>query len=531
MANTSCTFILRSIKTKGNGKLSVQIRNAEGLALLVSTPIRVDVVAWKKAHHNGASKTALKNYNQSSEGLRVASQTAIAEGQIMLAVAEGISDGKKIGKMIENALVLDEARKTAKEADKMQASCVLPFMDNFLAKADKGEVKTPKGKPLDITTKNYYHKLRTMFGGYINEDMTLTFDMLNEDYRDGFISYCESANIMRSTIKQYLSKMAAVCRKAWNKGVVSPEKVGVLNLWGDFVVNADTDMKEEVALDKNEVEALFNMDLSDSNKYDNIDRIVRDIAVAGVDVIQRWSDYGVLSSDMIKTINGRDYYVFVQKKTQKKVKMPVYGVVVGHLREIMERNGGTFSKFDIKKKEYVSKVCQTTFGNRLKKLLRDLSESVPTLKETYITPMTCDEISMDKEFQTLQQMREEGTLKTQSNQYYRWLHDMRLQAMNGAIGTGHIFKRNAKCKDNECLKQKWQLCNSHTMRRSGATIALQEGILSREQIKRLGGWSTEKAFSKYDHRKEDDLDADIYDAISRVGGNRNEENHIISMAM
>lgn len=179
----------------------------------------------------------------------------------------------------------------------------------------------------------------------------------------------------------------------------------------------------------------------------------------------------------------------------------------------MERNGGTFSKFDIKKKEYVSKVCQTTFGNRLKKLLRDLSESVPTLKETYITPMSCDEIKMDKEFQLFQQMREEGTLKSQSNEYYRWLHDMKLQALNGAIGTGHIFKRNAKCKENECLKEKWQLCNSHAMRRSGATIALQDGILSREQVKRLGGWSTERAFSKYNRRKEDDLDEEIYKAI------------------
>lgn len=513
---TTIGFVCRSISKRANAEANLycQIRDKErGLNMLFLTPIKVKVSEWKSAHGRNVSQRAVNSYRKTYNGRLVEAQAMVAEGQVKLALAEGINDSKEISRRIENALVLEEARKTKKDAEKLQSSCILPFMDSFLERVDKDEVKTPKGKPLDITTKNYYHKLRDMFGGYIQEDDKITFDDLNEDYRDGFISYCEDANIMRSTIKQYLSKMGAICRKAWNRGIISPEKVGVLKLWGDFVVNSNTDMKEEIALNKNEVEALFNMDLSDEKKYDGIDRLVRDIAVAGVDVIQRWSDYGVLSSDMIRNIDGRDFYVFVQKKTGKKIKMPVCGVVVGHLQEIMERNGGTFSKFDIKRNEYVSKVCQTTFANRLKKLLRDLSASVPSLKEVYTTPMTCDEINMEKDFIQLCQKHEDGLLKTASADYYRWKRGMRLQALNGAIGTGHIFRRNAKCKENECLKEKWQLCNSHTMRRSGATIALKDGKLSHEQVKRLGGWSTEKAFSRYDHREEDDLDADIYDAI------------------
>lgn len=516
---TTIGFVCRSISKRANAEphLYCQVRDKEhGLNMLFLTPIKVKLTEWKAAHGRNVSKKAVNNYRKTYSGRLVEAQITVAEGQVRLALAEGITDSKEISKRVENALVLEEARKEKKEAEKLQTSCILPFMDNFLERVDKNEVKTPKGKALDITTKNYYHKLRAMFGGYIQEDANITFDDLNEDYRDGFISYCEDANIMRSTIKQYLSKMGAVCRKAWNRGCISADKVGVLKLWGDFVVNTNTDMKEEVALDRNEVEALFNMDLSDNEKYDSIDRLVRDIAVAGVDVIQRWSDYGVLSSDMIRNIDNRDYYVFVQKKTGKQIRMPICGVVVGHLQEIMERNGGTFSKFDIKSNEYVSKVCRTTFANRLKKLLRDLSVSVPSLKEVYTTPMTCDEISMENDFILLCKQHENGTLKTASADYYRWKRGMRLQALNGAIGTGRIFRRNAKCKDNECLKEKWQLCNSHTMRRSGATIALKDGKLSHEQVKRLGGWSTEKAFSRYDHRKEDDLDADIYDAIQQT---------------
>lgn len=522
MSNTSATFVLRSIKTKGTSKLSCQVRG-EGLALMVSTPIKVDVIAWRKAHHAGASKSALKNYNASAEGVRVASQIAIAEGQVIAAVDEGVKDGKTIAKRIANALILDDAKKTAAEAERLQESCVLPYIDNFIANMEKGMVKTSKKKDFDPSTQNYYKNMRKYLGESIKEDATLTFNDLNADIVDNFIKWMEDANIMRSTQKNILACVAAITRRAWNAGLLEPSKVGVLDLWKMPNPNKE-EVKAEIALSEEEVNALW--EYSNRSDISSKEKLVADMALAGIESLQRFSDFSRFDPSMVHDIDGRKYIVFTQEKTNYQVHLPYCGMVSFRLAQLMERNHDSFVKLSAKKGEYVPKLGYSAFCNNFRSIMHEISNSVPTLNEVFVTPLSHDEILMEKDFMELQAKREAGALKTASNEYYRWLRDSKLQKENGAWGTKYLFQRNGK---GEVVKYKWQLVSSHTCRRTGITIALDKGIVSREQIKRVSGHLTDKAFNRYDHRDARKMDNDIYDAVMEAS-ERGKAN-VVSMAV
>ena len=184
------------------------------------------------------------------------------------------------------------------------------------------------------------------------------------------------------------------------------------------------------------------------------------------------------------------------------------GVVDFRLGEIMERNNNDFTKLSVRSGRVVPKVSYAAFCNHLRKILKELSVSVPTLAESAVSVLSHDEIEMEKDFMELQKKREDGTLETQSKEYWRWLRDSHIQKDNGAWGTRYLFRRNTK---GEILKYRWQMVSSHTCRRTGITLALDKGIFTREQIKKISGHLTDRAFNQYDKRSEKDIASNIFD--------------------
>lgn len=517
------TFICRSQSQKAGAKGTVyaQIRDKEnGINLLVALPssCKVTVADWKKAHNNTASKAAVKKYNLSEEGRRISEQTAIAEAQIVTAIADGVKDGKEIAKRIEDALVLDKARKDAAEAARLRTSCFLPYFDKFIERMSKGEVKTSKRKDFDLGTQRYYQNTRRYLGQYLNENADITFNDLDSDISDGFVKWMEDANIMRSTQKNVLACIAAVCRRAWNAGLILPEKVGVMDLW-KMPTPKEDEVRAEVALSEEEVNALW--DLSNSGKLEGMDALVLDVTLAGIYSMQRFSDYSRFSKDMIREIDGRRFLHFKQDKTENFVDVPL----VGRLDAVMARNGYDFTQLDPKSREWVSKVNYQAFGKRLRNILKELSESVPSLREMVVTNLTHNEIEMEANFQQLLTMKEQGKVKTASNEYYVLLRDTKLQIANGCMGTRYLWKRNAK---NEVIKPKWSLCNSHVCRRTGITLALDAGILTDDQIRRISGHRTLKSFRKYDKRDVKKVNSNIFDALLRA---EEASTKVVAMAM
>lgn len=508
------TFVCRSQSKRpgAKGTIYAQIRSKENnINMLVALPssCKVTVSEWKKAHSKDATKNAVKKYNLSEEGKRISEQTAIAEAQIYTAIADGIKDGKGIARRIEDALMLDKTRKDAAEAERLRTSCFLPYFDKFIKKMANGEVKTSKRKNFDEGTQNYYKITRRYMGEFLSENNDITFNDLNTDLSDGFIAWMEEHNIMRSTQKNVLACIAAVCRRAWNAGLIEPSKVGVMDLWKMPTPDED-EVRAEVALSEEEVNALWN--LSVSGKLTGLDALVVDVTLAGIYSMQRFSDYSRFSKDMIREIDGRKFLHFKQDKTENVVDVPL----VGRLDAVMARNGYDFTQLDPKTREWTSKVNYQAFGKRLRNILQALSLTVPSLREMVTTNLTHNEIRMESHFQALLAMKEEGKIKTGSKDYYALLRDTKLQIANGCMGTKYLWQRNAK---NEVIKPKFMLCNSHVCRRTGITMALDAGILTDDQIRRISGHRTLKAFRKYDKRDIRKVNSNIFDALQRAEEN------------
>lgn len=500
-------FELRSISTKKNATSNLRcIVREHDINVKFPTDIEVSVHEYRKAYRKGASKQARNSYDETIEGSKVAAQKTTAKAQIIAAIADGLTSAHDIAERVRKALVYDDAKAKAKAADKLQTSCVLPYMDNFIEKMTKGEIKTSRKKNFDESTQNYYRNMRRYLGSYLNNNADLTFNEFTQDIADGFIAWLEHHNIMVSTQKNILSCVAAVTRRAWLAGLIDPSKVGVLDLW-KMPTPKENEVRAEVALSENEVDALW--DLSNNGTLNHVDQLVVDMALAGIYSMQRFSDYSRFSKDMVKEVEGRKFLHFIQDKTEVVVDVPL----VGRLDKVMARNGYDFTMLDPKTRTWISKVNYQTFGKHLRNILHDLSANVPSLREMVVTNLTHNEISMEDNFKSLLALKAKGRIKTASNEYYVLMRDTKIQIANGCMGTQYLWKRNAH---GEVIKEKWSLCNSHVCRRTGITLALEEGILTDDQIRKISGHKTLKSFRKYDKRDIKKQNANIFDALLRA---------------
>lgn len=402
-------FELRSISTKKNATSNLRcIVREHDINVKFPTDIEVSVHEYRKAYRKGASKQARNSYDETIEGSKVAAQKTTAKAQIIAAIADGLTSAHDIAERVRKALVYDDAKAKAKAADKLQTSCVLPYMDNFIEKMTKGEIKTSRKKNFDESTQNYYRNMRRYLGSYLNNNADLTFNEFTQDIADGFIAWLEHHNIMVSTQKNILSCVAAVTRRAWLAGLIDPSKVGVLDLW-KMPTPKENEVRAEVALSENEVDALW--DLSNNGTLNHVDQLVVDMALAGIYSMQRFSDYSRFSKDMVKEVEGRKFLHFIQDKTEVVVDVPL----VGRLDKVMARNGYDFTMLDPKTRTWISKVNYQTFGKHLRNILHDLSANVPSLREMVVTNLTHNEISMEDNFKSLLALKAKGRIKTASN--------------------------------------------------------------------------------------------------------------------
>jgi hypothetical protein len=132
---------------------------------------------------------------------------------------------------------------------------------------------------------------------------------------------------------------------------------------------------------------------------------------------------------------------------------------------------------------------------------------------------------MEKEFLVLSKKNEKGQIKIGSLEYGTFRRCVRIQVANGCMGTAYLYQRNGK---GETIKEKWTLASSHLARRTGITLALEEGVLTDDQIRKISGHKTLHSFKRYDKRdKKKQLD-NIFDALQAA---QNTANNTLSVAM
>jgi len=184
-----------------------------------------------------------------------------------------------------------------------------------------------------ITITNHLNKFCEMY------NVTLFTNSINEAFLDDFVLYLEECNARMTYIKNLLSGIKSMVRKAASYGyAVDPTFDDV-----------DVDMEDSfnVYLSMNEITRIYYFKgLSEKQER------IRDLFVVGCCTALRYSDYSTLD----KTNFIGDEIIKVTKKTNKKVIIPIHDYV----REIYKKYDGaipgakTIQHFN----RYIQMICQ-----------------------------------------------------------------------------------------------------------------------------------------------------------------------------
>ena len=124
-------------------------------------------------------------------------------------------------------------------------------------------------------------------------------------------------------------------------------------------------------------------------------------------------------------------------------------------------------------------------------MLCELSESVPSLRESYRTQLSMKEREKEDGFVRMEKRIRAGeSLHGEELKYYK---KMKAYAVTHESGD-KLWRRDSS---GYVVKFKWELVSSHTSRRSAVTSLYETNLLNEKDIMSISGHTTLKNFEGY----------------------------------
>lgn len=189
------------------------------------------------------------------------------------------------------------------------------YIENFISDIKTGKRTTPeKGTRYTQGTIKNYLGFQSLFNAFQNDlHRKLNFEQITMDIYDKYVAFFNKKNYSPNTIGRHIKALKVIMRSAAEEGLHHNLEFERKSF---KVITTSVD---HVYLTQKEVEDLYNLDLSENKTLD----IARDIFLIGCYTAQRYSDYGRISSQHIKIINGKKVIDLIQKKTRERVIIPV----------------------------------------------------------------------------------------------------------------------------------------------------------------------------------------------------------------
>ena len=176
------------------------------------------------------------------------------------------------------------------------------------------------------------------------------------------------------------------------------------------------------------------------------------------------------------TYNKSGLITLTQKKTGKKVEVPIFD---DRVYELCEKYNYNFPDITAQK-----------MNLKIKVVGYELSKTVPSFCEKYVTVLTGVEKRSEQTYEKLLKKKKDGIKFTENER--KWFHklDKWAKIRNGSP----LFERN---KHGEVVRSKYELICSHTARRSGTTNLYKLGVLSDLELRSITGHESQKNFEGY----------------------------------
>ena len=450
-------FFLRTKREAGESPLYTKIRR-NGMQMYICTGIRVDIQEWNKAQR---SLAAMRRYENTEEGAKVHDLQMKVTKAIDTLYAENKINTKEDKAIIEQALsaivngTVEEIQQVAKVATARSRTTVLGFFDYFYAGISDGSIRHGNNSDYSPGTIVVWKAFGENLKEYCKKD--IPFDDIDKPFADRFTLYLLKQGYMSNTINKKVSCFRKLCNLAamegYNKNAVS------LRVWKDKAVK-EIDKRAEIYLTDEEIDAMYELKLTGDNE------VVRDIFLLGYFSCQRYSDYCKLREENFITYNKSGLITLTQKKTKKKVEVPIFD---DRVYELCEKYHYDFPEIDVQK-----------MNLKIKAVGYELSKTVPSFCEKYVTVLTTVEKRSENTYEKLLEKKKKGIKFTENER--KWFHG------------SPLFERN---KHGEVVRAKYELICSHTARRSGTTNLYKLGVLSDLELRSITGHESQKNFEGY----------------------------------
>ena len=311
-------YRLKEVNAKAETSIILDYSFGRNNRLKFATGYKVDPKNWDKSNQRIRAVSTLKNREKvNNDLLKYASDFAVQ--------VSNLSEVEKQNRKVLKSLLENIIRDTEK-VDKPITS-FFEFADEFI-KGKENQAKNISAVKLSpITVRSYKQTVNRLKEFNKKVKYNLDFDTIDLKFYYTFIQYLENNKYSINTIGKHIKNLITILNRATEDGVNSNFS------YRHREFKAVSEETISIYLTESEISALFSADLSKTKDWE----LARDIFLIGYYTGQRVSDYNGITKDQIKSFKGRDVFEFKQKKTSKKVYVPIHP----RIKSIMkERYGG-----------------------------------------------------------------------------------------------------------------------------------------------------------------------------------------------
>ncbi|WP_111682193.1 site-specific integrase [Winogradskyella tangerina] len=188
------------------------------------------------------------------------------------------------------------------------------YADSFILRKESLSKSITSAKLSPVTVRSYKQTVNRL-RDFSNElGYSLDFNTIDLDFYYEFIKYLEKNNYTTNTIGKHIKNLKTILNSATEEGYNSSLK------YKHREFKALSEDTVSIYLTEEEIDAIYDVDLSKTKDWE----LARDIFLVGYYTGQRVSDYNPIVQNQIKKFQGTEVIEFKQKKTSKKLFVPLH---------------------------------------------------------------------------------------------------------------------------------------------------------------------------------------------------------------
>jgi len=298
-------YRLKDINAKSETSILLDYSFGRNNRIKFSTGYKVNPKNWNKTNQRIRAVSTIKNRE------KVNSDLMHFSSEFTKAISE-LEEEQKKEKVILKSLLQKIIK--GEENTRVEIKTFFQFADDFIFQKENQTKNISNVKLSPITVRSYKQTVNRIKDFDSDSKFGVDFNTIDLKFYYAFVQYLEKGNYSTNTIGKHIKNLKTILNAATEDGYNTNLKYK----HRDF--KAVSKESVSIYLTEDEIEAVYNVDLSKTKDWE----LARDIFLVGYYTGQRVSDYNPLEKEQIKKFQGTEVIEFKQRKTGKKLFVPLH---------------------------------------------------------------------------------------------------------------------------------------------------------------------------------------------------------------